>query len=221
MQIEPVTLEGRHVRLEPVSLAHVPALWHVGAYEEIWRYIPYAVHSEDEMRTYVEAELAKQHAGLVVRFTTIAKAIAEPVGSTSYLNIDRQHRRLEIGGTWITPAWQRSPINTEAKYLQLRHAFETLGCIRVEFKTDSLNTKSRQALARIGAVEEGTFRNHMVMPSGRLRHSVYFSITSEDWPDVKAHLEERMAAYPPSPFLPPSTAGAAPDLPPRPSAFPG
>jgi N-acetyltransferase len=199
MQIGPVTLEGRHVRLEPMSLAHVPALWRVSAYEEIWRYIPYAVHSEDEMRAYVESELAKQQAGLVVRFTTIAKALAKPVGSTSYLNIDRQHRRLEIGGTWITPAWQRSPINTEAKYLQLCHAFETLGCIRVEFKTDSLNTKSRQALARIGAVEEGTFRNHMVMPSGRIRHSVYFSITHEDWPAVKAHLEGLMAAYTPSP----------------------
>ena len=199
MQIGPVTLEGRHVRLEPVSLAHVPALWRAGAYEEIWRYIPYAVHSEDEMRAYIESELAKQQAGLVVRFTTIATAIAEPVGSTSYLNIDRQHRRLEIGGTWLTPAWQRSPINTEAKYLQLRHTFETLGCIRVEFKTDSLNTKSRQALARIGAVEEGTFRNHMVMPNGRIRHSVYFSITHEDWPAVKAHLEDLMAAYSPSP----------------------
>ena len=199
MQIGPVTLEGQHVRLEPLSLAHVPALGHAGAHEEIWRYLPYAMHSEDDMRAYVESELAKQQAGLVVRFTTIAKAIAEPVGSTSYLNIDRQHRRLEIGGTWITPAWQRSPINTEAKYLQLRHAFETLGCIRVEFKTDSLNTKSRQALARIGAVEEGTFRNHMVMPGGRIRHSVYFSITSEDWPAVKAHLEALMAAYTPSP----------------------
>lgn len=196
MHIGPVTLEGRHVRLEPMSLAHVPALWRVGAHEEIWRYLPYAVHSEDEMRAYVEAELAKQQAGLVVRFITVAKAIAEPVGSTSYLNIDRQHRRLEIGGTWITPAWQRSPINTEAKYLQLRHAFATLGCIRVEFKTDSLNTKSRQALARIGAVEEGTFRNHMVMPDGRIRHSVYFSITSEDWPAIKAHLEELIAASP-------------------------
>jgi RimJ/RimL family protein N-acetyltransferase len=198
MHIGPVTLEGRHVRLEPVRLAHVPALWRAGAYEAIWRYLPYAVHSEDDMRAYVESELAKQQAGLVVRFITIAKAMAEPVGSTSYLNIDRQHRRLEIGGTWITPAWQRSPINTEAKYLQLRHAFETLGCIRVEFKTDSLNTKSRQALARIGAVEEGTFRNHMVMPSGRIRHSVYFSITNEDWPAVKAHCEALMAAYPPS-----------------------
>jgi RimJ/RimL family protein N-acetyltransferase len=197
MQIGPVTLEGQHVRLEPVSLAHVPALWRAGAHEEIWRYLPYTMHSEDDMRARVEADLAAQQAGDMVRFTTVAKAIAQPVGSTSYMNIDHHHRRLEIGGTWITPAWQRSAINTEAKYLQLRHAFETLGCIRVEFKTDSLNTKSRQALARIGATEEGTFRNHMVMPNGRIRHSVYFSITNDEWPRVKAHLEGLMSS--PSP----------------------
>jgi RimJ/RimL family protein N-acetyltransferase len=199
MQIGPVTLEGQHVRLEPVSLAHVPALWRAGAHEEIWRYLPYAMHSEDDMRARVESDLVEQQAGDLVRFTTVARAIAQPVGSTSYMNIDRHHRHLEIGGTWITPAWQRSAINTEAKYLQLCHAFETLGCIRVEFKTDSLNTKSRQALARIGATEEGTFRNHMVMPSGRIRHSVYFSITNDEWPGVKAHLEGLMAAYPAPP----------------------
>jgi len=196
MQIGSITLEGQHVRLEPVSLAHVPALWHAGAHAEIWRFLPYSMHSEDDMRTRVEADLAEQQAGELVRFTTVARGIEQPVGSTSYMNIDRHHRRVEIGGTWITPAWQRSAINTEAKYLQLRHAFETLGCIRVEFKTDSLNTKSRQALARIGATEEGTFRNHMIMPSGRLRHSVYFSITNDEWPRVKAHLEGLMASYP-------------------------
>lgn len=196
MQIEPVTLEGQHVRLEPVSLAHVPALWRVGAHEEIWRYLPYPMHSEDDMRVYMEAELARQQAGHVLRFVTMARAIGQPVGSTSYLNIDRHHRRIEIGGTWITPAWQRSAINTEAKYVQLGHAFETLGCIRVEFKTDSLNTKSRQAIARLGATEEGTFRNHMVMPGGRLRHSVYFSIINDEWPRVKTHLEGLMASYP-------------------------
>jgi RimJ/RimL family protein N-acetyltransferase len=196
MLIRPITLHGHHVHLEPVSLAHIPALWRVGAHEEIWRYLPYTMHSEDEMRAYVASELAKQEAGLVVRFVTVAKAIAQPVGSTSYLNIDCHHRRVEIGGTWITPAWQRSAINTEAKYLQLRHAFETLGCIRVEFKTDALNTKSRQALTRIGATEEGTFRNHMIMPGGRIRHSVYFSITHDEWPRVKAHLERLLAAYP-------------------------
>jgi RimJ/RimL family protein N-acetyltransferase len=206
MQIGPVTLDGYHVRLEPVSLAHVPALWRAAEPEEIWRYLSSTVRSEQEMRGYVASELAKQEAGLVVRFVTVARAIAQIVGSTSYLNIDRQHRRVEIGGTWITPAWQRSAINTEAKYLQLRHAFESLGCIRVEFKTDALNTKSRQALARIGATEEGTFRNHMVMPGGRIRHSVYFSITDDEWPRVKAHLEGLLSSYPPS------SAGRPPSL---------
>jgi RimJ/RimL family protein N-acetyltransferase len=195
MEIKPVTLEGKHVRLEPITLDHIAALWRVSAYEEIWRYISYPMRSEADMRTFIEAELHKQQAGLTLRFATIARACGQPVGSTSYLNIDRQHRRLEIGGTWITPSWQRSAINTEAKYLQLSHAFETLRCIRVEFKTDSLNVKSRQALARIGAVEEGTFRNHMVMPDGRLRHSVYFSIVDHEWPTVKAHLERLMSSY--------------------------
>jgi RimJ/RimL family protein N-acetyltransferase len=195
MEITPVTLEGKHVRLEPVTLDHVAALWRVGAYEEIWRYVPYSMRSEADMRTLIEAELRRQQAGLTLRFATIARACEQPVGSTSYLNIEQQHRRLEIGGTWITPSWQRSAVNTEAKYLQLSHAFETLGCIRVEFKTDSLNVKSRQALARIGAVEEGMFRNHMVMPDGRLRHSVYFSIVESEWPAVKAHLERLMLSY--------------------------
>jgi len=207
MQIGPVTLDGHHVRLEPVSLAHVSALWRVGAPEEIWRYLPYTMRSEEDMRAYVASELAKQEAGLVVRFVTVAKAIAQPVGSTSYLNIDRHHRRMEIGGTWITPAWQRSPINTEAKYLQLRHAFETLGCIRVEFKTDALNTKSRQALARIGATEEGIFRNHMIMPGGRIRHSVYFSITHDEWPRVKVHLEGLLSSHPATSTAIPSSPG--------------
>ena len=195
MEIKPVTLEGKHVRLEPIRLDHVAALWRVGASEEIWRYLPYTIRSEADMRILIEAELRRQQAGLTLRFATIARVCEQPIGSTSYLNIDQQHRRLEIGGTWITPSWQRSAVNTEAKYLQLSHAFETLGCIRVEFKTDSLNVKSRRALARIGAVEEGTFRNHMVMPDGRLRHSVYFSIVESEWPAVKAHLEQLMASY--------------------------
>ncbi len=197
MELGPVTLEGQYVRLEPITLAHIPALWRIGAHAELWRYIPYSIGSEAAMHAYVESELAKQAAGQVVRFVTVARATNELVGATSFMAIDRQHRRLEIGGTWITPAWQRSPINTEAKYLQLRHAFETVGCIRVEFKTDVLNSKSRQALERIGAVQEGIFRKHMVMPGGRLRDSVYFSITCDDWPTVKAQLAARMASYPP------------------------
>lgn len=195
MDITPVTLEGAHVRLEPVRLDHVAALWRIGADEDIWRYMPHPMRSEEDIRRFMIAEIDKQQAGLTCRFVTIAKPSAQPVGSTSYLNIDHQHCRLEIGGTWITPSWQRSAVNTEAKYLQLSHAFEHLGCHRVEFKTDSLNVKSRQALARIGAVEEGTLRNHMVMPDGRLRHSVYFSIIDSEWPAAKAHLERLMTSY--------------------------
>jgi RimJ/RimL family protein N-acetyltransferase len=195
MDISPVRLEGVYVCLEPLRLDHVAALWRAGAEADIWRYMPYTMRSEEDMYRFMAAELAKQQAGLVYRFVTIARSIPQPVGSTSYLNIDRQHRRLEIGGTWITPAWQRSAINTEAKYLQLTHAFEALGCLRVEFKTDSLNLKSRQALARIGAVEEGTFRNHMIMPDGRRRHSVYFSIIDSEWPTVKAHLERLLSSH--------------------------
>lgn len=195
MEIEPVVLEGQCVRLEPVSLTHVPALWQAGAHAEIWRYMPYVMRSEADMHNAIATELRKQQAGETLRFVTLAKEVREVVGSTSYLNIDRQHRRLEIGGTWITPAWQRSAINTEAKYLQLCHAFEKLGCIRVEFKTDALNQKSRQALARIGAIQEGLWRNHMIMPDGRWRHSVYFSIIASEWPHVKMHLERLLTAY--------------------------
>lgn len=195
MEITPVTLEGKHIRLEPIGLHHAEALWRVSADQEIWCYMPRILRSEDDLRRFIEAELHKQQAGLTLRFVTIDQTSGQPVGSTSYLNIEPPHRRLEIGGTWVTPAWQRSAVNTEAKYLQLSHAFETLGCMRVEFKTDSLNVKSRQALARIGAKEEGTFRNHMVMPDGRLRHSVYFSIIDSEWPSVKAHLERLMASY--------------------------
>ena len=136
------------------------------------------------------AGLAK---GTVLPFTTIDRKTGRIVGSTSYLAIEPAHKRLEIGGTWITPSHQRSPVNTEAKLLQLSHCFEVLGCNRVEFKTDSRNAKSRAALARIGAVEEGTFRAHMVMPDGALRTSVYFSVIASEWPGVKARLLQKLA----------------------------
>jgi RimJ/RimL family protein N-acetyltransferase len=121
-------------------------------------------------------------------FALIEKSSGRAIGSTRYGNIDRTHYRVEIGWTWVAPAWQRSAVNTEAKYLLLQHAFETLGCIRVELKTDSLNEKSRVAILRIGAREEGTFRNHMITSSGRIRHSVYFSILDSEWPAVKSRL---------------------------------
>jgi N-acetyltransferase len=192
MNVEPVTLDGEWVRLEPLSLAHLPRLADVGLDGDIFRWFPNPVRTAGDMRAFIESALADQAAGRALPFATIERSSGLAVGSTRYGNIDRDHRRVEIGWTWLAPPWQRTAINTEAKYLMLRHAFEAWVCHRVEFKTDSLNQPSRRALARIGALEEGTLRNHMVTASGRLRHSVYFSVTSDEWPGVKSALEAKL-----------------------------
>ncbi len=193
MPIEPITLDGQRVRLEPLSIDHLAALCEVGLVEEIWRWTTSLVLTPSDMRQYVEAALQEQAEGKALPFVTIDKASNKVVGSTRFGNIERTHRRVEIGWTWINPQWQRSHINTEAKYLMLRHAFETWQCIRVELKTDSLNEKSRTAMLRIGAKEEGTLRNHMITYTGRYRHSVYFSFIESEWPQVKANLEAMMS----------------------------
>jgi len=144
------------------------------------------------MSAYIATALDEQSRGVSLPFALIEKAVGRAIGSTRYGNIDRAHRRVEIGWTWLAPAWQRTAANTEAKYLLLKHAFETLGCIRVELKTDSLNERSRAAILRIGAREEGTFRNHIITASGRIRHTVYFSILDSEWPDVKSRLQSRL-----------------------------
>jgi RimJ/RimL family protein N-acetyltransferase len=193
MNVVPVILEGRHVRLEPLTLAHHAELAAAGLDEELWRWIPTPVRTPEEMSAYIQSALDEQARGVGLPFALIEKAGGRAIGSTRYGNIDRTHHRVEIGWTWVAPAWQRTAVNTEAKYLLLRHAFETLGCIRVELKTDSLNERSRAAILRIGAREEGTFRNHMITASGRLRHTVYFSILESEWPDVKSRLQTLMA----------------------------
>lgn len=193
MEITPVTLSGRHVRLEPLSLDHLGPLCEIGFEESLWRWGVSAIQTVEDMRDYVATALQAQAEGTALPFVTIENSSDRIVGSTRYANIDRENRRLEIGWTWIAPPWQRTVINTEAKYLMLLHAFEVLGCNRVEFKTDSLNDQSRRALLRIGATEEGTFRNHMIVRGGRLRHSVFFSIINSEWPGVKATLEEKLA----------------------------
>lgn len=193
MKIEPVILENTRVRLEPLALTHVEALWAVGQDESIWALNPEPVRTLDEMRAYVAKALHDQARGVALPFATVAQATGEIIGSTRFGNIVPPHRVAEIGWTWITPSRQRTYVNTAAKYLMLRHAFETWGCNRVELKTDSLNMRSRNAILRLGAQEEGTFRNHIITASGRLRHSVYFSIIKEEWPHVKAGLEEKMA----------------------------
>jgi len=184
-----VTLEGRYVRLEPLSLEHHADLCAVGLDEELWRWIPTQVRTPADMRAYIELALRTQAESSALPFAMIDRASGSAIGSTRFGNIDRLHRRVEIGWTWIGRLWQRTAVNTEAKYLMLRHAFETLGANRVELKTDSLNERSRRAILRLGAVEEGTFRKHMVTESGRVRHSVYFSIIDEEWPAVKARLK--------------------------------
>lgn len=194
MKIEPVTLEGNRVRLEPLSMNHHAALCEVGLDEEIWRWGITLILKPDEMRDYIETALNEREKGVSLPFATIDKTTNKVVGSTRFGNIDTQNRRVEIGWTWIGRDWQRTFVNTEAKYLMLRHAFETWKCIRVELKTDSLNERSRNAMLRIGAKEEGTFRNHMITYAGRLRHSVFFSIIDSEWADVKAGLEEKMSS---------------------------
>jgi RimJ/RimL family protein N-acetyltransferase len=192
MVVSPVTLEGAHVRLEPLAKAHLAGLAAVGLDEGLWLWIPVPVRTAKEMAGYIETALEEQERGVSLPFALIEKATRRVVGSTRYGNIDRAHHRVEIGWTWVAREWQRTAVNTEAKYLLLRHAFETLGCIRVELKTDSLNERSRTAILRIGAREEGIFRNHMITASGRVRHSVYFSVVDSEWPAVKARLESRL-----------------------------
>jgi len=191
----PITLDGKSVRLEPLRREHAPLLWEAmkDHAEEIFRWIPYPMRTEEDSSRFIENVLGEQQRGLSVPFATIDRNSGKMAGSTRYMAIDVANRHVEIGSTWIAPAWQRTAVNTEAKYLMLRHAFESWKCMRVEFKTDSLNEKSRMAILRLGAKEEGTFRNHMVTWNGRIRHSIYFSIIDTEWPEVKSRLESRMA----------------------------
>lgn len=193
MILTPVTLEGRHVRLEPLAQAHHAALCAIGLDPELWELIPYRVATPEDLAAYIQAAQDAQAMGSALPFATVHSPSGQVVGSTRYLNIDQANRRLEIGATWIAAPWRRTAVNTEAKYLMLRHAFEALGCIRVELKTDSLNRRSRNAIRRIGATEEGTLRQHMITWSGRLRDSVYFSILDSEWPRVKQDLEQKLA----------------------------
>jgi len=197
MVITPILLEGVHARLEPLARGHLAELAEVGLDEELWRWIPTPVRTREEMAAYIETALDEKKRGVSLPFAIVEKATGRTIGSTRYGNIDRTHHRVEIGWTWVAREWQRTAMNTEAKYLLLKHAFESLGCMRVELKTDSLNEKSRAAILRIGAKEEGIFRNHMITSSGRIRHSAYYSIIDTEWPAVKARLEARLSSRQP------------------------
>ena len=193
--VKPLTLEGSIVRLEALSAAHLDGLAEVAFDPAIWRWTLARPVDVDGLRAWLEAAVANAEAGSERPFATVDAATGRPIGSTRFMSIVPEHRRLEIGWTWVAPAWQRRGANQEAKYLQLRHAFEDLEANRVEFKTDASNEKANPALLAIGASFEGTFRNHMVMPDQRLRHSNYYGITIEDWPAAKTRLEERLARY--------------------------
>jgi RimJ/RimL family protein N-acetyltransferase len=192
MIVEPVTLEGRFVRMEPLSLDHVDALCVVGLEPSLWTWIPTAVRTPAEMREYVEIALAERDAGRALPFATVDRASGQVVGSSRFAAIDTSNRRVEIGWTWIGAPWQRSYVNTEAKLVMMAHAFEHWGCLRVELKTDALNARSRAAIARIGATQEGIFRQHLITASGRVRDTVYFSILDTEWPSVRARLTARL-----------------------------
>jgi RimJ/RimL family protein N-acetyltransferase len=189
MTVKPVTLEGRFVVLEPLSLDHVNALCEVGLDPNLWDVTMALIRTVDEMSEYVRTALRLQADGLALPFAIVHKPNRRVVGSTRFGNIDHMNRRVEIGWTWVATPWQRTVVNTEAKYLLLKHAFESIGCIRVEFKTDVINAKSRNALLRIGATEEGILRKHMITPKGRIRDTVYYSILDTEWKEVKGRLE--------------------------------
>jgi N-acetyltransferase len=192
MNVRPVVLDGTGVRLEPLSLDHLPGLIEIGLEPDLWRYTTQIVRTPQEMETYVRGALTEQEAGRALPFATIEKPSGRVAGSTRFAAIEPLHRRVEIGWTWLAPRWQRTALNTEAKYLMLRHAFEQWGCVRVEFKTDVLNTRSRQALLRIGAKEEGILRSHIITATGRIRDTVYFSVLASEWPAVRAALEAKL-----------------------------
>lgn len=199
--VTPVTLTGSAVRLEPIRNEHAELFWEVAQndLDDIFRWIPYRMQTLEDFQQLVAKGVQEQERGESVVFTTVESASGRVIGSTRFMNIDRNHRRVEIGSTWIAPAWQRTAVNTEAKFLMLRYAFEVWGCFRVELKTDALNQKSRNAILRLGAKEEGTLRRHVVTWTGRVRDSVYFSILDSEWPDVKSRLEAKLAANPTAP----------------------
>ncbi len=192
--IDPVILTGRIIRLEPMTEAHVPDLAQVGMDKRIWKYMLYGeMKNEMDIRSWVLEILRRQSLGTDLPFAVIHLRSGKAVGATRYMEIRPEHRGLEIGGTWYGVDYQGSGVNVEAKYLLLKHAFEVLGFIRVQLKTDGRNLHSQRAIEKLGAVKEGVLRNHIIRPDGVIRDSVFYSILDSEWPRVKRGLEERLA----------------------------
>ncbi|NGQ96281.1 GNAT family N-acetyltransferase [Brevibacillus sp. SYP-B805] len=186
--IESVTLEGKHVRLVPLEMSHAEQVWQAGRYPEIWAYTLAQVETLEDAKRYIRQALEGRQAGNELPFAILERASGELIGSTRYYAISLAHKGLEIGYTWLTPRVWKSPVNTECKWLLLRHAFEELGMIRVQFRTDLRNENSQRAIARIGGVREGVLRNHMIVRNGYVRDSVIYSIIDREWPEVDRRL---------------------------------
>ncbi|MCY4415963.1 MAG: GNAT family N-acetyltransferase [Chloroflexi bacterium] len=195
MDAQPIVLVGEHVRMEPIGQQHSMDLYEVGKDESIWRYLPRPAFKDlEDSRAWIESCIDRRERGLDIQFAVVHGAEERAIGSTGYLDIDRPNRALEIGMTWYGVDYQRTAVNTECKYLMLRHAFDDLGALRVCLKTDHRNERSQRAIERIGALRDGVLRNHRIAWDGANRHSVYYSIIDSEWPGVKARLEERLAA---------------------------
>jgi RimJ/RimL family protein N-acetyltransferase len=190
MDIQPIILTGRHVRLEPLTAAHAEPLWPHADEPAIWQFMPYGeVNSVKRLGDVIADLLRRQHAGTDLCFAVVDRASSMPVGMTRYMTIERAHRGLEIGGTWYGMSFRRTAVNTECKYLLMQHAFESLGCIRVQLKTDLRNERSQRAIERLGATREGVLRKNIIMPDGYQRSSVMYSVIDDAWPAVKLRLQ--------------------------------
>lgn len=199
MQVRPVILEGRLVRLEPLAPRHAPELLEAAQDDELWRYLPIPrPRTQEAIERWVAEAHELQARGEQLPFAVLERGSGRAIGSMRYLDIRRAHRGLEIGWSWISPRFQRTGVNRECKLLLLAHAFEALGCLRVQLKTDARNLRSQAAIERLGAVREGVLRRHMRLHDGFVRDSVLYSITDLEWPALKARLEARLSAPPPS-----------------------
>jgi N-acetyltransferase len=194
MDLRPISLIGKLIRLEPMSEAHVPGLARVALDPDIWQYMIYGrMDTADDLRLWVREIMHRQEQGTDLPFTVFDQANNQPIGTTRFMDIHPEHRNLEIGGTWYGVDYQGSGVNAEAKYLLLRQAFEVWRCIRVQIKTDLRNLRSQRAIERLGAIREGVLRNHVILPDGYVRSSVLYSILDTEWPQVRRGLEARLA----------------------------
>ncbi len=201
----PLRLTGRWVELVPLARGHAEALWPAARQPEVMRYLRTGVpRSPRDLESVIESLLAAERAGTDRPFTTVFRPSGRPIGMTRFLRIDRSNDWVEIGGTWLDPAYWRTPVNTEAKLLMLRYAFEDAGVHRVQLQTDGRNERSQAAIARLGAVREGVLREDVVLPDGIRRSSVYFSVLAPEWPAVRQRLETMLAR----PWSPPTDLGA-------------